>query len=319
MFVVECMEWCRAGPGRTGGGFVFGVCLNLLIMLFVFDAVWGRNLTLMYCSNTLQCRWWLYVYVCLMCHVGFGQTGSTFVLGCAWIGNCYCWCPVQYILYEAVISSWWCVIRIPDNDGDGGCAFMFVECLARFCVCSWPTESTCVTVCAWIWNYYCVCYCSMRSQSNPMYCSKNTLQWRYAGRAYVRWIYETVSCWPWTIRWYVEFGDGIYVWRNKVINTPWCAVQITTMATAAVLFKCMEWCPGRSGSVFVMVCAWIWMCYSFSLQYEVVISPWCSLWIHRWRLFAHLRSLNVWHVVVSVLDVRPGGMFVLLCAWIWSC
>ena len=89
------MERCRVGRRRTGRTFVL-VCFNLKVLL-VFDTVWawGCNLNLMYCPNTLQWRWRMCVYLrCLnvwngVVLVACVRTGSTFVLGCAFIWNCY--------------------------------------------------------------------------------------------------------------------------------------------------------------------------------------------------------------------------------------
>ena len=51
----ECMERGTAScwPWTNSTYVRIDVCLNLEL-LFVFDAVWGRNLTLMCCQNTLQ-------------------------------------------------------------------------------------------------------------------------------------------------------------------------------------------------------------------------------------------------------------------------
>ena len=55
LIVVECMERCCVGCVRTGRTFVLVyVCLDLKVLLVFDPAAGGRNLTLMYCPNTLQ-------------------------------------------------------------------------------------------------------------------------------------------------------------------------------------------------------------------------------------------------------------------------
>ena len=89
--------------------------------LLVLDVVWGRNLTLMRCPNTLQWWWWMYVYV-----RGTPRTNRKY--------DYICVCLDLKLLFRSMNEgSPWCTVQIRDNV-NGGSARMFAldESL---CVC----------------------------------------------------------------------------------------------------------------------------------------------------------------------------------------
>ena len=144
-------DGCRVDPGRTERTCV---CLNLNV-LFVFNAVWGRNLTLMRyficCPNTLQWRWrlcidlrWLNIWN--GCRVG--QTVRTFELLCA-------------LEFERVIIGVWSsmlwdhnltLVRCPNSlnyNGDYGSALIFVGWMYGTVSCWHWTNSAYVCIAVW--------------------------------------------------------------------------------------------------------------------------------------------------------------------------
>jgi len=89
------------GPGQTGGTCVCMCPWNLKVLL-VFDAVWGRNLTLMCyficCPNTLQWRWRLcidlkWMHGTMLC---WPWSNSTYVCIAACVHGCY-WCSINVV------------------------------------------------------------------------------------------------------------------------------------------------------------------------------------------------------------------------------
>ena len=80
--------------------------------------------------------------------------------------------------------------------------------------------------------------------------------------------------------------------------------------------------PGRTARTCVLVCAWIWSCYSCSMQYEVVISPWCAVQIHRVHYNGDDGCAFMFVECMKRCRIGPGrtgSAFVLVCACIWSC
>ena len=82
---VSCWTW-------TSRKYVcIGVFFNLKL-LFVLEAVWGRNFALMCCPNTYNGDdgyAFMLVECMARCRVGPGRAGSTFALVCSWICSCY--------------------------------------------------------------------------------------------------------------------------------------------------------------------------------------------------------------------------------------
>ena len=127
-------ERCRVAPGQPGGAFVL-VCAFNSNLLFVFDVVWGRNLTVMCCPNTLLWRWWrLCVYVRRMYVTGVSCWSWT---------NRKCvrivvWAKLKVLfVFDAVwgrdISLMWFQWHY---NGDGRCAFTYTDKqLVRLCWC----------------------------------------------------------------------------------------------------------------------------------------------------------------------------------------
>ena len=81
------------------------------------------------------------------CLVGNGRTGRAFVL----IGACL---NLKVLLVLGVIcgrkSSWRAVRMHYNNNADGDCAFMFVECVERYCVGPGRTDGAFVLeLCYW--------------------------------------------------------------------------------------------------------------------------------------------------------------------------
>ena len=144
------------GPGRTGGACFICVCLNLKL-LFVLDAVWGRNLTLVCCPNTLRWRWRLRslnVFHDSVLALDEQQVRLYYCL-CAWIWIWTCYsCSIQYdiIISPArmyVMSKYTKMVMTAVR-------FMFVE---RCHIGTGQTGGTFLLVCAWIWSCY---SCSMQ-------------------------------------------------------------------------------------------------------------------------------------------------------------
>ena len=86
LILVECMERCRAGIGRTGRTLVsiVGVCLNLKVWLL--GVRWSRR-CLMWCPTPPQWRWHMVYGSALIlieynmepCRTGFGRAESTWM------------------------------------------------------------------------------------------------------------------------------------------------------------------------------------------------------------------------------------------------
>ena len=164
-----------------------------------------------------------------------------------------------------------------------------------------------------------------------MYCP-NTLQRPCAGRACLRWMYGTVSRWPWTNRWCVCIG----VWLDskllfvfdtvldRILTLMCCSNTRPCRWRLCIYFRSMkmERCrvpPGRTARTFVLVFAWIWRCCSCSMQYEVVIVPWCVVQIHYnvddGCTFVFVECMARYSVGAG----WTARTFVLVCAWIWRC
>ena len=138
-------------------------------------------------------------------------------------------------------------------------------------------------------------------------CCPNARHWRWRICVYyVRWMYGTVSFWPWTNR------QCVYYWRvlETVIrftevwgrNPWWCAIQMHyNVDDGCALFmfvECMERfrvVPGQTGRAFILVCVWILNCYSYAIEHEVLIIPpsWCTVQLNCngrwWRLCVCVR------------------------------
>ena len=94
-------------------------------------------------------------------------------------------------------------------------------------------------------------------------------------------------------QWVCFYWCGFLIWscyscsmQCEVVLSPSCTVQIHYNGDSRSTFIFVEWMercrvgPGRTGGTFVLLCAWIWSCYSCSMQCEVVISPSCTVYIH---------------------------------------
>ena len=100
--------------------------------------------------------------------------------------------------------------------------------------------------------------------------------------------------------------DASWIWsyyhllsmRYELVILPGCAVQTNYNGDdgcALTFAECMKnrrfWRTDRT--FFVLVCAWIWNCYSCSMQYEVVISfSFCYIKYHNWTVFGFLFDLS---------------------------
>ena len=133
------------------------------------------------------------------------------------------------------------------------------------------------------------------------------------------------SCWPWASRRCV-ISIAVRCSNYKVVISLWCAccpnTYATTMSTTA-LWKCSgnTW----NGAVLALdkqqvrsywcVLALNWSCYSCSIQYDIVNSPWCAVQITTMAISVLcVCSLNVWNGVVLELGkqkVRSMYWYVL--------
>ena len=180
IFVRWLNAWngCRVGPKRTESTFVLlRMRLNLEVLL-VFDAVWGRSLTLsryICCPNTLQWRWWLCVDASAF--VGcMHWTGVVLILGeqvvrlhccvCAWTWRCY-WCWVNALWWGRMLTLLICwrwrlcvdLRLLTDARVDPErtvCTFIYCLNLTR------------VTKVRWL-----------QCHSHALLCCSNTLQWQW--------------------------------------------------------------------------------------------------------------------------------------------
>ena len=299
---IQWMERCRVGPGRTGGMF-WSPCL-LLKALFMFDAVWGRNLTLICCQNILQ--WWCLVgvylrskhgtmscwpwinrrYVCIaMCLLSKPLFVSDAVWGwnftlischnilqwwcsvCAYLcsmdGNMPCVaCTNSRYVYMAAVCSLSKLLFIFEalwgrsltliscqniSPHDARCAFIFVQCMQR----SGLTDCTSVLLCACFQSFH---LCSMQ--------------------------YEVVSSPSFLVKIHYD-GDARCVWWME---------------------RCRV-CSGRTGGTFVLLYACFRSFNSRSTQCEVVVSPalLVKYTIMVMMLGVRLSSCNGWNGVVLAL------------------
>ena len=138
------------------------------------------------------------------CRVGLAQ--KLVRLYC-WVlefkASCY-WCSMQH----EVVMSLSCAVQIHYNgdDGDNGCTFIFVKCMARCCFYPGRTGGTFVLVCVWISSKLFLVFDAVRARDLNLMCCPNTLQWRWRSFVYLRWMHGTMSCWLWTYRKYDCIG-----------------------------------------------------------------------------------------------------------------
>ena len=115
-------------------------------------------------------------------------------------------------------------------------------------------------------------------------CCPNTLQWRCRLCVYVRWMYDTVSCWSYTNSWYVHIVMCLNLKlllcsiQYEVVISPYVLSKHTIMVMT-VVFIFVEFMGryrighGQSDGAFILVCVWIWRFYWCSIHHEVVLSP----------------------------------------------
>ena len=176
--LVECMKRVSCWPWTNSSCVCVAVWVHEFeVIILVFNAVWGRGLTLiMWCPNTLQWRWRLCVDLRLLLNVWHGrcvdpgQTGRTFWLLCV--------LELEHVIIGVWSSMLW------------GCNFIrmqhfavqLLNTLLLRVVMLHMTNSAyvCITACViWIGKVCCV-WCSMRSQFYPHlpFCpNKYTLRW----------------------------------------------------------------------------------------------------------------------------------------------
>ena len=233
-------------------------------LLFVFDAVWGRNLTLIMC------------------------------------------CPNNYNV-------------------DGGCVFMFVQCMVRCRVDPGRTVSAFVLVCVWIWSCY-----SVWGGILVLACCQNKQQCRWRLLCvYVCEFYATVSCWPWTNSKCVCIGVQLHLKLLFVFDTIWghnralmccpntlqcrwrLCVCVRVRALNILCHDVVSSLNEQEVRLFVLVCDWIRSCDSCLPQYyegyshPAVLSKYTTMTMTAVRLC----SLNVWNGVVLALDEQKVRLY----------
>ena len=109
----------------------------------------------------------------------------------------------------------------------------------------------------------------------------------------------------------------------EVVISPSCAVHIHYNGDSRSTFifvaymRCVD--PGRTGCTFVLPCAWIWSCYSCSMQCEVIISPSFAVQMHYNGDGRSTFIFIEWMQRCRVDPGRTGCAFALLCARICNC
>ena len=142
--MVPCWPW------TTRRWVCIGVCLNLKQLLLVSDAIWGRNV--IPCSNTLQWRWRLFVYLCSL-NVWHGRCrvdpDDQEVRVCSVYDVCLNLKLLLVLMLCDIVISPWCVVQIHNND-DGDCVFVLLEYMTWYRVGPGRTGGAFVFVCAWL-------------------------------------------------------------------------------------------------------------------------------------------------------------------------
>ena len=130
-------------------------------------------------------------------------------------------------------------------------------------------------------------------------CCPNTLQRRWRMYVYLRWMYETVSC-----------------WQSVPVRLYWCVCLNLKILLIVLIgpFECMEWYRVgrvRTESTFVLVC-WIWSCYWCSKQYVwgrnltlIFVQIHYNNGDGGWHLFLS----NVWNGVMLVGDEQEVRLY----------
>ena len=179
----------------------------------------------------------------------------------------------------------WCTVKIHYN-GDGGCAFVFVECIERCRVDPGRKECTFVLVCVLIWN----CYSCSMIQYEVVISPWCDVQIRYnngddgctlmfvecmersrvgPGRTNSAFVLVCVL----NLKVLFIFDT---VWSRK-LALMWCSHNYNVDGGCTfMLVEYMTRCrvgPGRKDGTLVLVCVWILRYYLCWIQYEVVISP----------------------------------------------
>ena len=172
------------------------------------------------------------------------------------------------------------------------------------------TESTFALICVCIWSCY-LCDAVWRRNLTLMRCphAMPTMPVRLCSSHVWNGAVLTLDAW-WTGSMFGFVLMCVWIWswhgcsmQYDVAISPWCAVQTHYYDGDNVMFiECMHdnmscWlcttrrcvcvcmcvyvlCTYVCVYAWVLVCAWIWMCYSCSMQCEVVMSSWCTNQIH---------------------------------------
>ena len=337
------MARCCVGPGQTDRAFVLiiGVCLNLKKVLFVFDTVWGHNITLlMYCLNTLPGTTIMVMAAVRSCSLNVWH--GVVVLARA-NRTCVCIGVCLNLKSLFVFDTAWCrniisrtVIQIHYN-GNGGGVFMFVECMNDTVSC-WPwTNSSCVCIGVCLKSNLLFVFDAVWWRNLTVMCCPTTLN----GADDCVFVECMAGTMPWTNRWYVYFYmceikfEGVIRVLRSIMRSqsqPGVLSKYTTMSMTAVMFiywlygMVSRWPWTNRTCVCIGVCVWIWRLYSCLIQHEVVISPdWCTVVQNTTMTIMAVVcscSLNVWHGVLLALDeqtvrlcLKSNLLFVFDAVW----
>ena len=194
------------------------------------------------------------------------------------------------------------------------------------------------TVSRWPWTdrlYVCIVVCmnlkllfvfdAVRGHNLTLICCPNTLQWWCSVHVYLRWIYGTVSCWPWTNSPYVCIVlclnlkllfvfDAVWGRNLTLMCCPntlqwWCSVHVYLRWMNGTV-SCWSWT--NSGYVFIAVCLDSNLFFVFDVVWDRNLTL-IAVQIH---YDGDARSaLNLWNGCVD--PGRSGCTFALLRVWIW--